>query len=144
METDGGEILLDAYLDVFKQDRVNENSPADTDGPASDTKTVALCSHSAREDFCGDQEGNCAPGGCVDEVEEEKHGDGGRSDASCLGRVVAGGFVQGGSLFDKSQSRSRKKLGRKEHLQSGLQQTDQQRRTSNTCVCQFCRRFEQR
>jgi hypothetical protein len=85
---------------VFEQDRVDENSPADTDGPTSDTESVSLCSHSAREDFCRNQEGDGAPGGCVDEVEEEKHGYGGRSDAGCLGRIVAGSFVKRGSLFN--------------------------------------------
>lgn len=87
-----------AYLDVFKHDWVDEDSPADTDGPASNTETVSLSSHSAGEDLCGDQEGDGAPGGCVDEVEQEQHGYCGRSDAGCLGGVVAGGFVERGSL----------------------------------------------
>jgi hypothetical protein len=58
-----------------------------------------LCSHSAWEDLRGNQEGDCAPSGCIDEVEEEEHEYGGRSDASCFGRIVAGSFVKRGSLM---------------------------------------------
>ena len=95
--------LLQAYLDVFEQDGVDKNSPTDTNGPAGDTKSVALSSHSAWEDFCGNKEGDSAPGGCVDEVEEEEHGYGGRCDASRFRRVVTGSLVQRGSLFDRGQ-----------------------------------------
>jgi len=98
-----GSNIVQAYLDVFEQDGIDKNSPTDTNGPAGDAKSVALSPHSAGEDFCGYKEGDSAPSGCIDEVEEEEHGYGGGSDASGLGRVVAGGFVQRGSLFDKGQ-----------------------------------------
>jgi len=88
---------------VFEQDGVDKNSPTDTNGPAGDTKSVALSPHSAGEYLCWNKEGDGAPSGCVDEVEEEEHGYGGGSDASCLGWVVTGGFIQRGSLFDEGQ-----------------------------------------
>lgn len=87
-----------AYLNVLKHDWVDKDGPADTDGPASDTKTVSLGSHSAWENLCGNQEGNGTPGRCVDKVEQEQHGDCGRSDTGCLGGIVTGGFVEGGGL----------------------------------------------
>lgn len=93
-----GDVWVEAYLDVFKHDWVDEDGPADTDGPASDTESVSLCAHAAGEDFCGDEESDGAPSGCVDEVEEEEHSDCGRSDAGCLGRIMTGGFVEGSGL----------------------------------------------
>jgi hypothetical protein len=44
-------ILVNAYLKMFEHDWVDENSPADTNSPTGDTKSVSLRSHSAREDF---------------------------------------------------------------------------------------------
>jgi hypothetical protein len=51
MYRDRNDGLLEAYFKVFEHDWVNQNSPADTNGPTGDTKTVALCSHSAGEDL---------------------------------------------------------------------------------------------
>jgi hypothetical protein len=93
MCSDGNGVPMDAYLKVFEHDWVDQDSPADTNRPAGDTKSISLCSHSAREDFCGDQESDCAPSGRIDEVEEEEHEYGGGGNAGCLGRVVTGSFV---------------------------------------------------
>lgn len=49
--------------------RVDENSPADADCPASYAKTVALRAHIRGEDLCWDEECSCASGRGVNEVE---------------------------------------------------------------------------
>jgi len=60
---------IGAALNMREHDRVDENSPADADHPASYAKSVALRAHFRREDLCRDEECSCAPGRGVNEGE---------------------------------------------------------------------------
>lgn len=67
-------------LDVTEHDRIDQCRPSDTDGPTSDTKAIALCTHFRWEYFSGDEERDRSPGRCIKKIEQEKHGNGGWRD----------------------------------------------------------------
>lgn len=93
-EIEASEEEVGSRLEVLEHDGVDEHCPSDTDGPAGNSKTVALCSHGGREDLGRDEECNCSPCGGVDQVEEEEQSDGCWRNLRSDRWVVAGTFVK--------------------------------------------------
>jgi len=65
-----------------EHDRVDDNSPADADRPASYAKTVALRANFRGNDLRRDEERSRAPGRGVNEIEQEEYGNCSRCDGA--------------------------------------------------------------